>query len=58
MFLCLFIKGTIMGVLKRKSFGNDRNYVKENILTDVIMPTLLIGIIILILISIFCLINS
>lgn len=47
-----------MGVLKRKSFGDDRNYVKENILTDVIMPTLLIGIIILILISIFCLINS
>lgn len=58
MFLCLFIKGTIMDVLKRKSFDNDRNYVKENILTDVIMPTLLIGIIVLILISIFCLINS
>lgn len=47
-----------MDVLKRKSFDNDRNYVKENILTDVIMPTLLIGIIVLILISIFCLINS
>lgn len=47
-----------MGVLKRESFGNDRNYVKKNILTDVIMPTLLIGIIVLILISIFCLINS
>lgn len=47
-----------MGVLKRESFGNDRNYVKKNIFTDFIMPTLLIGIIILILMSIFCLINS
>lgn len=47
-----------MGVLKRELFGNERNYVKKNILTDVIMPTLLIGIIVLILISIFCLINS